>query len=131
MPTIGLDTGFFKKLIDEHPKALAEWTQIEEQTQQAVLSCLTLFEWERLGLRGIVSKEAADVLLEHIPVICQVVWIESSELLHQSVRIAHGNGLSMADAIIFTSLMETGADPIYTTDPDFESYEGGPEIVLL
>jgi predicted nucleic acid-binding protein len=45
--------------------------------------------------------------------------------------MAHGNGLSMADAIILTSLIHAGAEVVYTTDRDLARYGAGPEIVLL
>ncbi len=130
---VGFDTGFFIKLGDGDPRAVEVWGRAERGDLEGAISCLTLFELERLGLRGTAPREVVSRLITHIPVTCQTVWlgIENAFLLSRSARLAHGNGLSMADAIILTSLIHAGATVIYTTDSDFLAYKAGPQIVKL
>jgi len=37
----------------------------------------------------------------------------------------------MADSIILTSLLDAGATTVYTTDSDFERYDGPVHVVQL
>jgi hypothetical protein len=53
-----------------------------------------------------LARTAADTLLEEILFICRVVWLDAPSRLRQAARIAHGNGLGMAEALILGSLIE-------------------------
>lgn len=127
----GLDTGFFLRLLQGRAEALEVWDAIIRRRSEGVVSCVTLYELRRLGLRGAVSADAMDILVQELPHLCAVVWLDDAELLERAARIAHGNALSMADAIILASLIRAGADAVYTTDRDLARYGAGPEIVLL
>ena len=133
MITIGLDTGFFFRLHTRHPQALEVWHRIATGSDEGVISCITLFELERLGLRGALPKESAEVLVENIPIVCKVVWLgqENKALFNKAARFAHGNGLSMADSLILASLIQAGASIVYTTDSDIAGYESQIHIVRL
>jgi predicted nucleic acid-binding protein len=129
----GFDTGFFVELYEKHSQALEVWRQVDKGEVQGVVSCITLFELGRLDLRGALPQGVAELFRKQIPDVCSVVWLgqENETLLDRAARVAHGSGLSMADALILTSLMEAGAEVIYTTDGDFEAYRAGPRIVKL
>lgn len=93
---------------------------------------LTLFELERLGLRGAIERRAADTLREAIPALCRLQWLDEIEALSQAASIGHGTGLPAVDALILTSLLRAGATVVYTTDEDFERYKkSGIEVVNL
>ncbi len=129
--TVGLDTGFLVRLLEEHPAAIQAWARVTSGQTAAVLSCLSLYELAKLGLKGAVRKEAAEALIAELPHICTVVWLDQAALLQRAAHLAHGNALAMADALILTSLMRAGAEEVYTTDRDLEAYTAGPRIVLL
>lgn len=132
--TLGFDTGFFQRLYTGHDRARAAWNDIRAGRATGVVSCLSLFELERLGLRGALPHDVAERLVESIPAVCTVVWLgadDGAERLHRAARRAHGIGLSMADALILTSLLDAEAITIYSTDGDFMRYDGPAEIVSL
>ncbi len=134
-PTVlGLDTGFFQRLYTGHDQAVAAWDDVRAGRATGVVSCVSLFELERLGLRGAFPHEVADRLVQSIPAACHVVWLDAAtgaDRLHRAARRAHGIGLAMADAIILTSLLDAEASIVYSTDGDFQRYDGPAEIVLL
>ena len=49
---IGLDTGFFVELLRGNREAVAVWKSLIAGEAEGVVSCLTLFELERLGLNN-------------------------------------------------------------------------------
>ena len=133
-PVYGFDTGFFRRLHDGDPRAVSAWADLRDGDATSVVSCISLFELERLGLRGSIPKEVSERLLEAIPVTCRIAWLTDPagrELLSRAVRRAHGVGLAMADAIILTSLLDAGATVLFTTDSDFDRYDGPVPVVSL
>ena len=131
---IGFDTGFFLRLLSGDARAVDVWASAATGARAGVISCITLFELDRLALRGAVDRNAADVLLREVPVLCRVVWLDAEsgpDLLQRAARLAHGSGLSMADALILAGLLEAGAETIYTTDRDLDRYQGATDIILL
>jgi predicted nucleic acid-binding protein len=129
---IGLDSGFFIRLLKEDEGAAALWAKVTAEPQEeALVSCLTLYELQRSGLRGLTERRKTDLLLDALPHVCRILWLNDAELVRRAARIAHGNGLAMADALILTSLMEANAEVIYTTDSDLERYQAGPPVVRL
>lgn len=129
--TVGLDTGFFVRLLQADPTAREIWSRITRGEITAAISCISLYELDKHGLKGVVEKTAAETLVEELPHLCRVVWLDGPALLRRAARIAHGNGLAMADAIILASLIEAEAEEVYTTDSDLSTYPAGPKIVML
>lgn len=129
--TIGLDTGFLVRLLQADSTAGHVWARITSGQVSGALSCLSLYELEKQGLKGVVQREATAALATELPHVCTVVWLDNPDLLRRAARIAHGNALAMADALILTSLIEAGAEEVCTTDRDLEAYAAGPRIVLL
>ncbi|CAN5904929.1 hypothetical protein BH24DEI2_BH24DEI2_03650 [soil metagenome] len=130
---VGLDTDFFKHFLEGDSTALNVWHQARLGESRLVISCLTLFELQRLGFRGAVPLDKVTHLLTYLPNACEVVWLsqENRHLLETSARLAHGNGLAMADALILSSLIYASADRVYTTDEDMFRYKAGPEMTKL
>lgn len=129
--TVGLDTGFFVRLLEANPTASELWGRVTRGDVAAAISCLSLYELDKQGLKGTVEKAAAEALVEELPHVCRVVWLDGPALLRRAARISHGSGLAMADAVILVSLIEAEADEVYTTDPDLSAYPAGPKIVVL
>lgn len=131
---LGFDTGFFVRLVEGDDRAAAAWTDVREGRAQGVVSCVTLFELDRLGLRTAVPPRTAQAFVQAIGVVCRVVWIgpdDGADLLARAARLGHGNGLAMADALILTSLLGAGARTVYTTDSLVGRYDGPTEVVVL
>ena len=130
------DTGFFVEYLNANPQAAEVWANARSQRQKLVMSVISVYEMKRLALKGDIDKAQTDAFLKLVPTLCHVVYLaaaNSEALLEQAARIAHGNGLSMADSLIFTSALQAGATLLYTTDSDMARYRGklGPEIVTL
>ena len=133
-PVLGFDTGFLVRLLQADARAVAAWADVRAGHAVGAVSCITLFELDRLGLRGQVERAPAEALVAALPVTCRVVWLgpeDGAARIRRAVRLGQGNGLAMADAIILTSLLDAGATTVYTSDPDFERYDGPIDIVLL
>lgn len=133
-PVLGFDTGFFVRLLTADARAVAAWAEVRAGRAIGAASYVTLFELDRLGLRGQVERGPAESLVAAIPLTCQVIWLgpdDGADRIRRAVRLGQGNGLAMADAIILTSLLDAGATTVYTADSDFERYDGPIDIVLL
>ncbi len=133
---LGFDTGFFLRLVEGDDRSRTVWADVRVGRASGIVSCscLTLFELDRLSLRTVVLPETAQALVQAIQVACRVVWIgpeAGAGLLARAARLAHGNGLAIAGAIILTSLLEAGAKTVYTSDALVGRYEGPVEIVVL
>ncbi len=61
---IGLDTGFFVELLKNKDLPVEVWKQLIEGQSDGVCSVLTLFELDRLGLKGQIERKGIDLLLE-------------------------------------------------------------------
>ena len=129
---IGLDTGFFIKLLKGDEVAVEAWKNVVEEKEQAAVSALTLFELERFGLKRMIDKETADLLAEAINSMCEVLWISDPELIPQATRLSHGLGLPAISALILASFVHRDINKVYTTDKSFKNYrKKGFETVLL
>ena len=132
LPTVGFDTGFFVRLLQADARAAGVWADVRAGRVAGAVSCLTLFELDRLGLRGQIARGPTEALVDALPATCRVVWLGAGDGPDGgAARLAHGNGLAMADAVILASLLDAGAAAVYTTYPDLERYEGPVDIVVL
>ena len=129
---IGIDTGFFIRLLQGQDEAQKVWQNvIKSPKNMSLVSCISIYELQRNALKGAVDKAKGEHLLGSLPEVFTILYLTSSKQLRRAAAIAHGNGLAMADALILTSLMDGGAKVIYTTDKDMFSYQAGPKIVKL
>lgn len=55
----------------------------------------------------------------------------SDDFLDEAARLSHGNGLSMADAMVLATALRHDADRIYTSDSDLVAYDGPIEVVNI
>lgn len=125
----GLDTGFFVELLRGESAAVAIWEALIDGNEEATVSCLTLLEIERLGMKRAI--EGAEVLLEAIPAVCRLVWIEDLELLSSAAGLSHGLGIPAVDALILAGFIREKAETIYTTDSHLAAYKkSGTKIYL-
>jgi predicted nucleic acid-binding protein len=115
---IGLDTGFFLELINGNEEAVSLWRSAVNDDVELVVSCLTLFEIERLGLKGMLRDW--ETVLEAIHGVTLVVWLDRDVLSHSN-RLSYGTGIPSMDTLILASLLSRDVGEIYTTDSDLES----------
>jgi predicted nucleic acid-binding protein len=123
---IGLDTGFFLELVSGNEQAVSLWQSCLDDKVELVVSCLTLFEIERLGLKGKLG--GIDTILDAIHGVTLVVWPDR-EILGRSARLSHGLGIPALDSLILASLTSRDVSEIYTTDSDLEAYQSSKTMV--
>jgi len=118
----GLDTGFFVALLRKGSKAVEVWEGIIDGDESAV-SCLTLYELQRLSLTGVIESNAVNTILEAIRAICKVVWLDKTEILTAAATISQSYGIHAIDSLILASLSTLNVKTIYTTDSHIEKYK--------
>jgi hypothetical protein len=118
---IGLDTGFFLELMNGNKEAVSLWKSGLDDAVEFTVSCISLFEIQHLGLKGKIRS--ADVILDSIDGMCQVVWLNPG-VLSQGARLSHGLGMPAVASLILPSLLANGCIEIYTTDSHLEAYHG-------
>lgn len=129
---IGLDTGFFVKILEGQEMAIQAWKKLIEGDEEAVCSALTLFELERLTLKGKISQEGNATLQEAISGVCKIFWLNDKEIMYTAARMSHGLGMPAVDSIILAGFIREGSRRIYTTDGHFKVYKKkGVEIINL
>lgn len=130
---IGCDTGFFVEFIAKNPlvRQLVEGAAADEHL--LVTSVICVYELKKLGLTGMVSKDAAFAVAADLSGLCEIMFLDEAAagLIDQAARLSHGNGLSMADALILASALSRGAERLYTVDSDMAKYRGALEVVNL
>jgi|GEM_PF-102644 len=123
---IGFDTGFFVELLRGNPEAIEVWRSLIEGEDDGVISCLSLFELERLGLKGAIGE--ITVLLESIPLVCKVVWLNSKNLT-VAARLSHGLGIPSINSLILAGLLEAQPQTIFTSkSPRILALSGGEYV---
>jgi predicted nucleic acid-binding protein len=131
MTLIGCDTGFFLELLSGNSKAVTVWKAlIENKEEKAFVSSLTLFELERLSLKGKIKTEACDVLIQAIGGICTVGWLQSRDILLTGARLSYSLGIPAIDALILSWFVISDVKVIYTTDRDFELYKNKGIVII-
>ncbi len=117
---IGLDTGFFIELMNGNEEAVSLWKSCLNDEVELVVSSLTLFEIERLGLKG--KLRDSEAILDAIDSVTLVVWLEP-DMLSLAARFSHGLGIPAMDSLILASLVSNDCTDIYTTDTHLEAYQ--------
>jgi predicted nucleic acid-binding protein len=127
---IGLDTGYFVEFLRGNREAVSVWKALIEGDEEGVVSCLTLFELERLGLKKVI--EGAATLLEAIPAVCKVLWLQEPETLSRAAALSHGLGIPVVDSLILAGFLASMVQTVYTTSRRLEAYKKkGVNIVNL
>ena len=119
---IGLDTGFFVELLRSNSISVRVWEEIMEGDESTV-SCLTLYELQRLSLKGAIESNAVNVMLEAIRAICKVVWLDEAKILTGAATISQSYGIHAIDSLILASFATLNVKTIYTTDSHIEKYK--------
>jgi predicted nucleic acid-binding protein len=120
---IGLDTGFFIKLLEGNNAAIDVWNMLLDDKEDAIVSCITLFELERLSLKGKIEKKGGDILLDAIVSVCAISWLDNIQILLSGAKLSHAIGIHTTDSLILSGFVMSGVHTIYTTDSDMEFYK--------
>jgi len=75
---LGFDTGFFMQLLQGDALPVETRRNAMQNKVSSICSCLTLFELERLSLKGVIEDHS--VLCEGIHAVCKVVWLDTAIL---------------------------------------------------
>ena len=118
---IGLDTGFFIKLLQGQANLKDVWLSVVEGKEKAVVCVLTLFELERLQLKGLISAEAFEALREAILLNCLIVNIDA-DLVSEAARLSYRLKLAAVDSLILASFRLAGCKRVLTTDSLWKNY---------
>ncbi len=128
---IGLDTGYFLRLLKGHAEAGRIWAAIIEG-EEAAVSCLTLFELARFARKGAIDAHAEKTVREAILALCRVCWLDREDGLLSAANLSQGIGLHAMDALILSGFLSVNATTIYTTDGDLEAYKKkGVKVVRI
>ena len=119
---IGLDTGFFVRLLAGREKAISVYEKIINGKEKAVVSVIVVFELRRLALKGIIDRKAYNLLENSLKRLFEVAPVDL-EIAIEASSISHGTGLHASDALIYTSYRKAECSLIYTTDGAFETVQ--------
>lgn len=121
---IGVDTGFFFALENEHPGAIDIW-----EDQPIATSAIVLYELQKKLLQKRFEgwKTVIDDIKKSVSVIPLTI-----DIALKASHIAYTTGMPGLDVLILCSLLEAGCKEIYTTDSHFELYRGkGVKIINM
>lgn len=123
-----LGTSYFFRLIDQPDGVVrATWNDFREETAVGVV----LFELNRHALVGRLPKSTVDALVARADDAFQVVWMNSMVRTDRTARLAYGEGLSMAEALVLMAAPETEATRLYTGDRDLASLDGFESLDII
>jgi predicted nucleic acid-binding protein len=127
----GLDTGFFFAFKNGYSEAVRLYEDLTDGRREVAVSSVTVFELLRHGLVGRLDRDFVEETAESVGTAFTRAGVDAPDVLAHAARIAHGMGLSMADALIAASLEDVGCERLHTSDSDFEAYEGPMQVVFL
>jgi predicted nucleic acid-binding protein len=130
---IAFDTGYFLQLATGtlDPTHRPAFISVADGEAVGFASGIVLYEIRKQGYKGAISPNDAEFLCGTIEDSCQIVWPDTADFMDQTARLSHGNGLSMADAMILQSALSESAQRLYTTDSDLHQYDGPIEVITL
>jgi predicted nucleic acid-binding protein len=119
------DTGYFFALLDQpNDTVQSAWQKLREGTVTGVVAGSVLFELKRHALVGRLPSSEVDTLLTLADAAFQIVWMDSIPRADRAAGLAHGEGLSMADALVLMAALEADAPRLYTGDHDLLALYG-------
>ena len=129
----GFDTGYFVKYatgdLPGGPRQALR--TVADGTAEGVASAIVIYELKKLGLRGVLDSQDADWLAETVGRACTIERHLTDEFLDEAARLSHGNGLSMADAMVLQAALRNEATRIYTSDSDLLAYNGPIDVISI
>ncbi|PSQ96231.1 MAG: VapC toxin family PIN domain ribonuclease [Bacteroidetes bacterium SW_9_63_38] len=119
------DTGYFFSLFGQpNDTVRSSWSDLREGSATGIVSGTVLFELKRHALVGRLSASDVDILIARAETAFRVVWMGSVSHAERVAGLAHGEGLSMADALVLAAALEANAARLYTGDRDLLALDG-------
>jgi predicted nucleic acid-binding protein len=127
-----LDTGYFFALLDQ-PNATVRsaWGELRDGPASGIVAGSVLFELKRHALVGRLPSSEVDTLVTLANTAFQVVWMDSIPRADRTAGLAHGEGLSMADALVLMAALEVDATRLYTGDRDLLALGGFESLDII
>lgn len=119
------DTGYFFALLDQpNDTVRSAWRKLREGTVTGVVAGGVLFELKRHALVGRLPSSEIETLVTLADTAFQIVWMDSIPRADRAAGLAHGEGLSMANALVLMAALEADATRHYTGDHDLLALDG-------
>jgi Predicted nucleic-acid-binding protein, contains PIN domain len=126
------DTGYFFALLDQpNDTVRSAWRKLREGPAMGVVSGSVIFELKRHALVGRLPSSEIDTLVTLADTAFHVVWLDSIPRADRAAGLAHGEGLSMADALVLTAALEADAVRLYTGDSDLLTLDGFSSLEIV
>jgi predicted nucleic acid-binding protein len=127
-----LDTGYFFALLDQ-PSATVQsaWGELRDGPATGIVAGSVLFELKRHALVGRLPVSKVDTLVTLADTAFQVVWMDSIPRADRAAGLSHGEGLSMADALVLVAALEANASRLYTGDHDLLALDGFGALKII
>jgi len=126
------DTGYFFALLDQpNDTVQSAWQKLREGTVTGVVAGSVLFELKRHALVGRLPSSEVDTLVTLADTAFQIVWMDSISRTDRAAGLAHGEGLSTADALVLMAALEADATRLYTGDHDLLALDGFGSLEIV
>ena len=119
---IGADTGYFISHVNNHPRALQLWQELEAGQHILIVSTLTINEVFVYSYKRGVPQDRVQRWLSLIQETSRIeLTAVSVPIAVRSAPYRHSLGLSTVDSIILATFVETGCQIMVTADSDFQT----------
>jgi predicted nucleic acid-binding protein len=123
------DTGHFFSLIDRPDDVVqSAWRDLRDDTATGVVAGVVLYELKRHALVGRLSTATVDTLVATADEAFRILWMDTTS---RAARLAYGEGLSMADALVLMGALDTKASHLYTGDSDLLALDGFESLDII
>jgi predicted nucleic acid-binding protein len=126
------DTGYFFSLIDRPDDVVqSAWRDLRDDTATGVVAGVVLYELKRHALVGRLSAATVDTLVATADEAFRILWMDTTSQADRAARLAYGEGLSMADALVLMGALDTKATRLYTGDSDLLALDGFESLDII
>jgi len=78
-----------------------------------------------------VSPETVDPLVATADQAFRILWMDTASRADRAARLAHGEGLSRADALVLMGALDTKVSRLYTGDSDLLALDGFESLDII
>jgi predicted nucleic acid-binding protein len=126
------DTGYFFALLNQPNDTIqSAWKKLREGTVTGIVAGSVLFELKRHALIGRLPLAKVNTLVTLADTAFRIEWMDSISRSDRAAGLAHGEGLSMADALVLMAALEANATRLYTGDRDLLALDGFASLEIV
>lgn len=126
------DTGYFFALLDQpNDTVRSAWGELQDGPATGIVAGIVLFELKRHALAGRLPSSSVDTLITWADTAFEVVWMDTIPRADRAAGLVHGEGLSMADALVLMAALEADAGRLYTGDSDLLGLDGFESLEIV